>query len=370
MIKLKSLINENRSLGEYYYPPDGGTPPATGAPVPMGAPPTPEAGPSPEEQPATPSPEVDMTPTPEDPGEYDWTKDFRAFEDAKNKAEAQAKKKLLDKMNKSIVGKKVTTNASRGYGQPKTDHTIEKVKKVNVEFWYKEWVVILQDENDKKYFLTPGVNIKIEQGAEEPAAGGDDQAPAEPEAGQTGATGEEEPNAVPAGPEAGAMPGAEMAPPEGMAPPGGEIPMTDPNAAAAPPAVPGQPATAPQPPVPAPAPVVPPKKKKKLAEELNKDLKSFLSEYMINENVNFIQYIKGIKSAINEARGASVYKVRIEIPINHMKSNVDVRDIQLSAKDALWESGNICQRFNRGSVNISKVGRLYLMEYVKETGWK
>ena len=34
--------------------------------------------------PATP----DTSPEPEDPGEYDFTKDFRAFEDKKNKAEA------------------------------------------------------------------------------------------------------------------------------------------------------------------------------------------------------------------------------------------------------------------------------------------
>jgi len=361
MIKLKSLIRINEQAPQPMPVMGGGM----GTPVPMGAPPAPEVTPAPEEQPIT--PETDTTPAPEDPGEYDWTKDFRAFEDAKNKAEAQAKKKLLDKMNKSLIGKKVTTNASRGYGQPKTDHTIDNVKKVNVEFWYKEWVVILQDENDKKYFLTPGVNIKIEQGSEEPVAS-DDQAPVEPEAGQAGATGEEEPNAVPAGPETGAMPGAEAMPPA----PGGELPPDQSAAAMGPAPVPGAPPPAPPAPVapPSPAPVNPLKKKKKLAEEINKDLKSFLSEYMINENTDFTQYIKGIKSAINESRGASVHKVRLEIPVDHMKRSTDIRDIQLSAKNALWESGNVCQRFNRGSVNISKVGRLYLMEYVKETGWK
>jgi hypothetical protein len=361
MIKLKSLINEQKGefLGEFYYPPETGNAPAAGAPVPMSAPATPTADPSAEEQP--PTPETDTTPEPEDPNEYDWTKDFRAFEDAKNKAESVAKKKLLDKMNKSIVGKKISTNASRGYGQPKTDHTIEKVKKVSVEFWYKEWVVIIQDENDKKYFLTPGVNIKIEQGAE----GGDqtNQVPTEPEAGQTGSPGEEEsPNA--AQPEPGAeVPGAEMSP----AIPGADVGTAPADPMAQQPAA--QPAAVPQPPVEQP-PVVPPKKKKKLAEEINKNLKSFLSEYMIDENTDFTQYIKGIKSAINESRGASVYKARLEIPINHMKSNIDVRDIQLSAKETMWESGNIGQKFSRGSINISKVGRVYLMEYIKENGWK
>lgn len=362
MIKLKSLINEQdvNSLEEFYYPPDGGAAPAGGAPVPMAAPAAPVAEPAAEQPPA---PETDMTPEPEDPNEYDWTKDFRSFEDAKNKAEAQAKKKLLDKMNKSIVGKKVSTNASRGYGQPKTDHTIEKVKKVSVEFWYKEWVVIVQDENDKKYFLTPGVNIKIEQGAE----GGDqtNQVPTEPEAGQTGSPGEEESPNAETPPEAGAeVPGAEA----GMAPavPGAETAPVDQTTQ--------QPVAAPQPPVPQPPveqpPVAPVKKKKKLAEEINKDLKSFLLEYMVDKNTDFIQYIKSIKSAVNESRGASVCKARVEIPINHVKSNVDIRDVQLSAKGALWESGNVGQRFSRGSVNISKVGRVYLMEYTKENGWR
>lgn len=361
MIKLKSLIKINEQAPQPMPGMGGGM----GAPVPMGAPPAPEASPTPEEQPEVPTPETDVTPAPEDPGEYDWTKDFRAFEDAKNKAEAQAKKKLLDKMNKSIVGKKVTTNASRGYGQPKTDHTIEKVKKVNVEFWYKEWVVILQDENDKKYFLTPGVNIKIEQGAEEPVAG-DDQAPTEPESGQAGATGEEEPNAAPE------APGAEAVPPV----PVGELPPDQSAAAMGSAPIPGAPVPAPAAPAPVPpapepaAPVVPLKKKKKLAEEINKDLKSFLSKYMIDENTNFAQYIKGVKSAINESRGASVYKIGLEIPVSHMKSNIDVRDIQLEAKNSMWDSGNVGQRFSRGSINISKVGRVYLMEYVKETGWK
>ena len=122
-----------------------------------------------QDQQATPPPTPDTSPEPEDPGEYDFTKDFRAFEDKKNKAEADAKKVLLDKMNERLLSKTIVANASRGYGQPKTDYTIKAVKKVSVEFWYKDYVVIVADENDKKYFLTPGINIKIEGEGSAPA---------------------------------------------------------------------------------------------------------------------------------------------------------------------------------------------------------
>lgn len=375
MIKLKSLIREQAPMA----------PPMGGAPVPMQAPPA-AAAPSPEDQqPVAPEPDTDVTPSPEDPGEYDWTKDFRAFEDAKNKAEAQAKKKLLDKMNKSIVGKKVTANASRGYGQPKTDHTIDNVKKVSVEFWYKEWVVILQDENDKKYFLTPGVNIKIEQGAGGEAGGSDDQAPTEPDAAQTGTTGEEQPNPEQPAAPGGADMGMGGAPDMGM---GGTVPPV-PGATGAAPApgaeVPGAvpqatPAT-PQQPTPQDMGVPQmdiPKKKKKIQEKIvkhwnvGKDISFFLMEFMAHEfeNVDFASYVKTSKCVINESKTAEAYKVRLEIPVHHLKKSVDVRDIKLAAKEKLFSSGNVDQRFIRGSVDISKVGRLYVMDFVKQTEWK
>lgn len=353
-------------------------PPMGGAPVPMQTPPT-ATPPSPEEeQPVAPEPEMDSNASPEDPGEYDWTRDFRAFEDAKNKAEAQAKKKLLDKMNKQLVGKKVTTNASRGYGQPKTDHTIDNVKKVSVEFWYKEWVVILQDENDKKYFLTPGVNIKIEQGGEEGAGAPDDQAPSEPEQAPTGTTGEEQPNpeqpAPAGGPEAGmpAVPDATG----GVPPMGGEVPPAAPAPQPTPAAVPGQQPPAPE--VPQVPPVPEPKKKKKIQEKVikhwnvGKDISFFLMEFMSPDlkEINFTSYVKTSKCVINESKTAEVYKVRLEIPENHLRKSVDVRDIKLAAKEKLFSSGNVDQRFSRGSVDISKVGRVYVMDFVKQTEWK
>lgn len=370
MIKLKSLINLTEQAPMAPMAPSLG-----GAPVPMQAPPA--APPTPEEQqPMAPEPETDTTPSPEDPGEYDWTKDFRAFEDAKNKAESQAKKKLLDKMNKQLVGKKITANASRGYGQPKTDHTIDNVKKVSVEFWYKEWVVIMQDENDKKYFLTPGVNIKIE-GGEQGANGPEDQAPSEPDQAVTGATGEEQPNPEQppmGGPDAGMAPGG----PGAMPPMDGEVPPSEPALSAAPQA-PGQ--QQPAAPIPqAPAPQL--KKKKKIQERtitswnIGNDISLFLLEFMSPEAknnkgyVDFTSYIKHTKCVINESKTVEAYRCRLEIPVNHFKQQIDIRDVKLAAKEKLFSSGNMDQRFSRGSVDISKVGRVYVMDFVKQTKWK
>jgi hypothetical protein len=386
MIKLKSMLNITEQAPQP-MPGMGGAPQPMQAPAPA----APMDQPVPEE-PTTPEPEVDATPTPDDPGEYDWTKDFRAFEDAKNKAEAQAKKKLLDKMNKQLVNKKVTVNASRGYGQPKTDHMIEKVKKLSVEFWYKEWVVIMQDENDKKYFLTPGVNIKIE-GGQDGAGGPEDQSPEEPGAAATGATGEEQPNAeaptsagTPGAPDAMGGIGTAMGtqPDASMTMPGAGAPPPDPNAlpttGTTPPPVPGQ--QPPTQPGTVPPPEEFPQKKKKLAEKasgiqtIGKDLRFFLLEFMSDSikdsrgNVNFEPYIKGIKSAINEGRNASVYKARIEIPVNHMKQPLDTRDVKLAVKESMWSSGNVDSKFNRGSLEISQVGKIYIMDYTKQTAWK
>ena len=347
MIKLKSMLN----IMEQF-------PQATGAPVPLQIPPDPTTDQSAQEQPAAPEPEMDSTPTPEDPGEYDWTKDFRAFEDAKNRAESEAKKKLLDKMNKQLVGKSVSTNASRGYGQPKTDHTIDKIKKISVEFWYKEWVVIVQDENDKKYFLTPGVNIKIEQGTETGST--ETEAPGEPEAAATAAPGEEQPNV--------AQTGQSVPPAVPQAAPITSLP-TPPEQVTA------QQQQPPAAPIPqdmgVPQMEIPPVKKKKraIAEEINNDLKFILSNFMVNETKNFGKYIKKVTSTVNESKIRS-YQCNLEIPIDHIRESVDTRDIQLAAREALWESGNIGQKFSNGSINISKIGRLYLMEYTKETGWK
>ena len=370
-IVLRNLIKLTEQAPQPPPLPDLGA----GAPVP--APITPQgmnAG-DPNQQPPPEAP--DTSPEPEDPSEYDFTKDFRAFEDKKNKAEAEAKKVLLDKMNERLLNKTIVANASRGYGQPKTDYTIEGVKKISVEFWYKDYVVIATDSNDKKYFLTPGINIKIESEGSEPAPGA--------EAGQEGPPQEE-----PQGKEAPNAPPQDqgVTPPPAEQPPG-PVPAVNtqepaPMAPEQPPQQSGPPATTVvQPPQKQPTPQdmgvpqadIPNKKKKKkpvAAETIQRDLTAILSEYMSdrvkNENgqINFCPYIKDAL-LMEEANNNVKIKCTLSIPESHMLK-FDSRDIKLSAIDVLRENTSYGKR-SKGSIEITRCGRYYLLEYVKEIGW-
>lgn len=358
-MKLRSLINltEQAPVAPPMADPMGGAPVAApiAPPAAMGQPPV------------APPPAPDTSPQPEDPSEYDWTKDFREFEDAKNKAESEGKKKLLDTMNEKVLGKTIVANASRGYGQPKTDYTIEGIKKVSVEFWYKDYVVIVADKNDKKYFLTPGINIKIEQGGESPEGEPNAAAP-EPEAGA-----EQPPAAGQPPPEAGQeQPNAQ--PPAPEAPPAEQPPVEQPPAPAAPQAAPAQPQVQPPQP-PEEEPVVPPKKKKKMQEwAVQHDMSLFLTEFM-NDSVkndkgvvNFVPYLRGVTSLITESTNASKEKYLLEIPVDHMVNPLDIREVKLSAVDALRRVTRFGQ-YSKGTIEFNKVGRRYLVEYTKETGW-
>ena len=331
---------------------------------------------------AAPLPAADTAPTPEDPSEYDWTRDFRAFEDTKNKQEAAAKKGLVTKMNKFLLNKTITANASRGYGQPKSDYTIESIKKVSVEFWYDKYVVIVTDGNDKKYFLTPGVNIKVDQGAaggEQPTAPGADQAPTEPPPEQT-----------PPEPEAPVEPKAEEppvdTPPEGGAPAEPKAAMEPPPEAPKAPA-PAPPPAAPTPKAPAPAapepevPVPAPKKKKlppqPIAEEINE--RPYNKQY-VNRDFGplfqpFIQkqskldltpcFISGRTS--NNGKGWNS-TVKFSILAESLVKNFDGREFQLHVKDVSRSSGGPGQSYSRGGVDIQKHGRFYEFTFDKLGG--
>ena len=374
-IKLRNLLNLTEQAPQ---PP--AMSPAAPVPAPVAPPQGMNAGLPEQPTPETPAPET--SPEPEDPSEYDFTRDFRAFEDKKNKAEAEAKKILLDKMNKRLLNKTIVANSSRGYGQPKTDYTIENVKKISVEFWYKDYVVIATDANDKKYFLTPGINIKIEsegsQAApgkeEQPAAGQEEVPPQEKPAGQPPAGGEESPNtASPSAPAGDEKPSAEEQPPKAVP----QVNTQEP----APMAPQTVPKTAPAPAKPAPVEPEPeedPRKKKKkiqpVVEWLQKDLNTFLVEFMSdnvkNENgkVNFIPYIKDATRTLVEGVNATKVKFSLLIPENHMINHVDNRELKLAAIDSLRKQTRYGQ-YSQGSVDIVKNGRYYLLEYVKEVGW-
>lgn len=380
-IKLRKLLNLTEQAPQ---PPLGDPAAPVAAPV---APPGMNAGEAEAPTPETPTP--DTAPEPEDPSEYDFTRDFRSFEDKKNKAEADAKKVLLDKMNKRLLNKTIVANASRGYGQPKTDYTIESVKKISVEFWYKDYVVIATDANDKKYFLTPGINIKIESegsepapGAEQPAAPGGEEAPQAQ--GQPPAPGGEEAPNLPQGPAGGPPAGDAPAPaPEAPAPeaPVGQPPAGDdaqPQAGAEKPAPQQAPQAQPAAPAPQPAAPVDPRKKKKkvppVAEWIQTDLNNFLTEFMSDDvksesgKVNFIPYLKEATKVLAESVNADKVRCRLIIPESHMVGNVQNRDIKLAAVDSMRQKTYYGQ-YSKGSVDISKCGRYYLLEYVKEVGW-
>ncbi len=311
----------------------------------------------------------DTSPEPEDPSEYDFTKDFRAFEDKKNKAESEAKKVLLDQMNDKILNKTIVANASRGYGQPKTDYTIENIKKVSVEFWYKDYVVIVTDENDKKYFLTPGINIKIEGGGSEPAPAGQEapetgqETPEPPQTGQLPTTAEKQPVST-SGSEEESPNNISQGQPQGQTVQP-EQPQTVPATGE-----PDQPTQQ----------ELPKKKKKKTQPSmtewvLQKDLNKFLNEYMFdgikdeNGSVNYIPYVSEKFNILTENKNVKKIKYKLLIPENHMVNPLDIREIKLVAIDTLRENMYYGE-YSRGSVDIFKNGKYYLLEYVKETGWK
>ena len=341
--------------------------------------------------PAAPALTQDAAPSPEDPSEYDFTKDFRAFEDTKNKAEALAKKKLLDKMNKTLLGKKIVANASRGYGQPKTDYTIEKVKKVSVEFWYKDWVIIVSDENDKKFFLTTGVNIKIEQGGTaEPQEPAQANAPAEPQ--------EKEPAAEPETPEGQPeVPNEPAAEPDGQPDGQPEPPAPKPQAA-----LPKNPS--PQAKVPAPAPEpkeqpapkqqaqpeqpIVPKKKKKIVppqpvteessiepadakkvgpEQVQNDLGRIFSDFT-NMRFDVRPYIK---SAITSDLGDGAYHTEyvLEIPKEKLPNfERQKKNFELEFKEMERHSSGPGGHFGSGYVHVNDIGRLYVFEFTYSGG--
>lgn len=359
MIKLKELLNVTEQAPQ---PPQSAPVPAQSQPTsaPMAPEPAPTASP-------------DTAPSPEDPSEYDFTRDFRAFEDTKNKAEAAAKKKLLDKMNKMMLGKKVVANASRGYGQPKTDYTIENVKKVSVEFWYKDWVVIVSDENDKKFFLTPGINIKIETGgaAVEPGA---EPAPGEPQADQAPAEPPKQPEAPAPEPEAPAPEPEPEAPPTGAQPPAPEAPAV-PAAQPPAPAAPEQPNAAPL------------KKKKKIVpptpvaeeagedsgpeqlenlldkEDAQRDLARLFASFTNRRLFDVKPFVTRARTSGRDQDGMYHTQYRLRIPVDVLGADFDIKEFQLFVKDEEYSSGGAGQPFSRGSVSVQPAGRTYIFTF-------
>lgn len=92
--------------------------------------------------------------------DYNVSTDFSDFETKIANATEQSKAAFLRNLNTRVLGKKVSIQASKGYGQPIRDYTIS-VTSTSLDYFYDRYVVILRDENDKEYFLKTGFKITI-----------------------------------------------------------------------------------------------------------------------------------------------------------------------------------------------------------------
>jgi len=92
--------------------------------------------------------------------DYNVSSDFSEFETKIANATEQSKSAFLRNLNSRVLGKKVSVQASKGYGQPIRDYTIS-VTSTSLDYFYDRYVVILRDENDKEYFLKTGFKITI-----------------------------------------------------------------------------------------------------------------------------------------------------------------------------------------------------------------
>lgn len=92
--------------------------------------------------------------------DYNISSDFSEFETKIANSTEQAKAAFLRNLNSRVLGKKVSVQASKGYGQPVRDYTIS-VTSTSLDYFYDRYVVIFKDENDKEYFLKTGFKITI-----------------------------------------------------------------------------------------------------------------------------------------------------------------------------------------------------------------
>ena len=92
--------------------------------------------------------------------DYNVSADFSDFESKIANATEQSKAAFLRNLNARVLGKKVSIQASKGYGQPIRDYVIS-VTGTSLDYFYDRYVVIFRDEHDKEYFLKTGFKITI-----------------------------------------------------------------------------------------------------------------------------------------------------------------------------------------------------------------
>lgn len=99
-------------------------------------------------------------PLPSTSVDYNVSSDFSDFEAKIARTTAESKAAFLNNLNNRVLNKKVSIQASKGYGQPVRDYEIS-VTSTSLDYFYDRYVVILRDEDDKEYFLKPGFKITI-----------------------------------------------------------------------------------------------------------------------------------------------------------------------------------------------------------------
>lgn len=92
--------------------------------------------------------------------DYNISSDFSEFETKIANSTEQSKAVFLRNLNSRVLGKKVSIQASKGYGQPVRDYIIS-VTSTSLDYFYDRYAVIFKDENDKEYFLKTGFKITI-----------------------------------------------------------------------------------------------------------------------------------------------------------------------------------------------------------------
>jgi hypothetical protein len=99
-------------------------------------------------------------PLPSTSVDYNVSSEFSEFEAKIARTTAESKAAFLRNLNSRVLNKKVSIQASKGYGQPVRDYEIS-VTSTSLDYFYDRYVVILRDDDDKEYFLKPGFKITI-----------------------------------------------------------------------------------------------------------------------------------------------------------------------------------------------------------------
>lgn len=278
---------------------------------------------------------------------YDVNTEKNSFESAVATATEAAKKKFEDSMKQKVVNQKVKARASKGQpGQPEKDYVIEKVVTASIDWYWKQYVVVLKDEKGKEYFLKPGFKVEVLSQAGQPGEKPTQQVPAEPAAKPPTAPSPVAPGSKnPAKPATGApVAPAPTAQPKAKAPVAEDAPVTE---------------------------TTKEYKKEWAAQIVGEILVSFLSPEKQQSSQGkhpsqvVLPYIKSsvwVSDSGGDPGDGDTAKWNLEIPVEDMDPNLDVNELKLAFTDGLRSSEGPGAQYTRGYAAVQKLGRLYRME--------